>query len=1635
MKSTSAFRRVLSMLCAVTMLVSMLATVIVLPAAAATGYSDNYSVLADFSTTNPNDYGTSGNAAHTVESVSPSGYGAGLSWAKADSTLSYTALRMNWRASSSITQATDTAIAFWVSLADFGYNYAVNLRTIVYSANKALQGSTSAHSPYSGAPIYLIQDGVATEEAAVDQNVVLPGGFVGWVVVPYDSLQNHGEVQNTTDTVSPNFVTGLDLFYSVEGVTDGVIHLDEVGVTGDHMAFVRDMGQFAAGDGYTEDLNDLAAAADVNVEGATVSAASGALNVVAGAGASVSILSQPVNPISVETFKALSFWISADEAVTLTPSLTYASGAAALNVADLGRDFYRLIDTAADKVTVCAYENGAISIPAGFTGYVLFTAESFAADVALADLVSVDLTVADAATFTLDSLQASAGTNGFVTYTLGMEADTQYLLVVDGAKVSINDMFFTLNAADMTSAAFLNAVAVRSGYRVMYRNADNEQLFGAQTDMDDVAVIDVYLGATRVAVYYNANLPLNEDPTWGGATSPDEFNIVADMDSVEPLDIFHLGGGGVTVSNSDFSYSKVLSWTRGTAQDWDKTNNRAHVTSDMYISFCNTGYMDEEALVFWFSAEGMYFDNNKLSSGLDISMFAKTNGKGLVEFTMENGAPYYTLADGDAEMVEATAFVDDTNYAAHLTINKGFKGWYIIPLSSFSRYDMDEDIYINEETGEEIPYEDALAISRAKNLKAEYDKEVEENGSSSIVYDEALAAIEMKSIPVWYDATPDVGSARLLKMRTADTYGNILYVDEIGFTNDIDTFAAAAYANELSGAPQTTAAYLTTYIDFDEKLPASSKYALVNCVSPYGVAGRFNEVGLHPLHNNAGTNVGTSKDEALVMWVSNKDLPRTAVNMYLMNTGDANHAWIPASGEIFTMVSTDGVRSTDALQDGAIPVPADFEGWVVVPFTGFTPHGGYGSTPEEVIPGGYDYIYNATLNSIVFDQIGFTNNIEKFIGSVEGVENKVTHNWVDGVCSACGIAIYTVAEDFAEAKYTTNGNVDLVNCVSPFGQALSFGRGTAAANITIEMDKIGTAGDKALAFYYDVTGSKYGGNPAFSFVPTTKDGNEMCMGPQYTYYTYVDGVWAEAHPSGNFTLTVQQNTKGWIVLPLPGAESTVWHKAGGGTFYGTCQDLKKIYLEFVHFNDASIVVDQFTFASDVAMFKSLVEDETKLDGYTGIHAWTDATCAAGKTCKNCGITEGEPTGEHVWENGTCSGCGGTIYSVAEDFADIAVSGTEGAYERVTCVSPYGPALKYTRTGDNCLINIDFDEAGTAAHDAMVFYYDNTMSGYGGDAKFRIRPYTSDGTFAVLGAGYTYYTVIDGEVTEKVIDDHMNLRTPQNTAGWIILPLPQADKTWTDNGSKWDETTNDIVGMDLSYIHFANAAITLDQFGFTSDVDLFKEKVAAGLDQINGYTDVHDWAEANCSAGKTCKVCGITEGEPIGDHAWENGVCTACGAEVYTVAQGFDWFDTVSGKEGAYEQVTCVSPYGSALKYTRIDDSSLINIDFDKAGTADYDALVFYYDNTMSGFGGDAKFRMRPYTSDGTFAVLGAGYTYYTVIDGVVTEKTVDDHMNFWTPQNTAGWIILPLPQSDKTWTDGGSNWDETTNGIVGVDLI
>ncbi len=56
---------------------------------------------------------------------------------------------------------------------------------------------------------------------------------------------------------------------------------------------------------------------------------------------------------------------------------------------------------------------------------------------------------------------------------------------------------------------------------------------------------------------------------------------------------------------------------------------------------------------------------------------------------------------------------------------------------------------------------------------------------------------------------------------------------------------------------------------------------------------------------------------------------------------------------------------------------------------------------------------------------------------------------------------------------------------------------------------------------------------------------------------------------------------------------------------------------------------------------------------------------------------------------------------------------------------------------------------------------------------------------------------------------------------------------------------------------------------------------AWLDEVVQHTE-HVWLDATCTSPKTCKYCGVTEGEKA-DHTYEDGICTGCGRDENAVA--------------------------------------------------------------------------------------------------------------------------------------------------------
>lgn len=96
--------------------------------------------------------------------------------------------------------------------------------------------------------------------------------------------------------------------------------------------------------------------------------------------------------------------------------------------------------------------------------------------------------------------------------------------------------------------------------------------------------------------------------------------------------------------------------------------------------------------------------------------------------------------------------------------------------------------------------------------------------------------------------------------------------------------------------------------------------------------------------------------------------------------------------------------------------------------------------------------------------------------------------------------------------------------------------------------------------------------------------------------------------------------------------------------------------------------------------------------------------------------------------------------------------------------------------------------------------------------------------------------------------------------------------------------------------------------------------------LTGCCIQHDWKDANCTYPKTCKECGKTEGEPIGEegHIWLTAKCeTPKTCEVCSktegTALGHDWEE-----QTYYEPKTCKRCGETEGKSLKDETDDLIN---------------------------------------------------------------------------------------------------------------
>ena len=338
---------------------------------------------------------------------------------------------------------------------------------------------------------------------------------------------------------------------------------------------------------------------------------------------------------------------------------------------------------------------------------------------------------------------------------------------------------------------------------------------------------------------------------------------------------------------------------------------------------------------------------------------------------------------------------------------------------------------------------------------------------------------------------------------------------------------------------------------------------------------------------------------------------------------------------------------------------------------------------------------------------------------------------------------------------------------------------------------------------------------------------------------------------------------------------------------------------------------------------SYVGDETAALG----HTWTDATCTAAKTCSVCGATEGAAAGhnyEAVVTAPTCTAGGYTTYTcsvcgdsyVGDETAALGHTWTEATctepktcsvcgytegtashdWAEATCTAPKTCKVCGATEGKALGHNWELPDCVTPETCSRCGATEGEPNGHSWKAATCTAPKTCADCGATEGEpnGHTW--------TEATCYDPKTCDVCLETEGealghnWTAASCDAAKTcdrcgktdgealghTWVDATCTTPKTCSVCGATEGTASHSYEAVVTAPtctEAGYTTytcsvcgDSYVADEVAALG----------HDWADATCTAPKTCKVCGATEGEVLA-HNWKDAdcqnpkTCTACGA--------------------------------------------------------------------------------------------------------------------------------------------------------------
>ena len=329
----------------------------------------------------------------------------------------------------------------------------------------------------------------------------------------------------------------------------------------------------------------------------------------------------------------------------------------------------------------------------------------------------------------------------------------------------------------------------------------------------------------------------------------------------------------------------------------------------------------------------------------------------------------------------------------------------------------------------------------------------------------------------------------------------------------------------------------------------------------------------------------------------------------------------------------------------------------------------------------------------------------------------------------------------------------------------------------------------------------------------------------------------------------------------------------------------------------------------------------KTEGSALGHKWTAATCDKAKTCSVCGKTEGSALG-HKWSAATCdkaktcSVCSKTE-GIPKDHAWDKGTVTKPATETAEGVMTY----KCTTCGKTRIETIPM-LSHTHKYEKKVTAPTCTAQGF---------------TTYTCACGHTYQDNFVKATGHKAVTDAAVAPTCTKaglTAGShcsVCKAVLQKQETVPAAGHAWDKgtvtkpATEETEGI-MTYRCAACGESRTEILPVLPHTHKYTDSVTAPTCTAEGFTTYtcpcgdryadntvaalgHDWLDATCQSPKTCKRCGLEEGDPaphsFGDwRVLHRPTCTSVGQRIRICDCGAEEIESLPMAEHSYKNGKC-----------------------------------------------------------------------------------------------------------------------------------